>query len=66
MGLIPVCLCDSLNRKIKLARIAMNSAAQMSKGPRRVSGDQLRYSRVMGGDVPKLPESLAEIMVNRR
>jgi hypothetical protein len=41
IGLIPVCLCDSFSRKIKLARIAMNNAAQMSIGPTRVSGCQL-------------------------
>ena len=43
----------------------MNSAAQMSKGPRRVSACQLHIVKLLG-DVPKLPESLAEIMVNRR
>ena len=65
MGLTPVCLWDSFNRKIKLARIAMNRAAQMSSGPSSVSASQPRLVRI-GVEVPKDPESLADIIVNRR
>jgi len=43
----------------------MNRAAQMSSGPSSVSASQPRLVRI-GVEVPKDPESLADIIVNRR